>query len=131
MLLFLIILNLLQLNNLDRLTMNQKNTLDEKTITYTYEDLGTVQVTFKDGLVNFEWIAGPFAGMGRTGITYNAKLVAPGMWFVNWYEKNDASFVTLLINLNDQKVHSSGLLNATKEDEAILFHEAHIKETNL
>ncbi len=111
--------------------MNQKNTLDEKTITYTYEDLGTVQVTFKDGLVNFEWIAGPFAGMGRTGITYNAKLVAPGMWFVNWYEKNDASFVTLLINLNDQKVHSSGLLNATKEDEAILFHEAHIKETNL
>ncbi|MCA6075048.1 MoaF-related domain-containing protein [Fulvivirga sedimenti] len=109
--------------------MNQTNPLDGKTITYTYDDLGTVRVSFKDGLVSFEWIAGPFAGMGRTGIDYNAKLIVPGIWFINWYEKNDASFVTLLINLNDQKVHSSGLLNATKDDEAILFHEAKIESS--
>ena len=105
--------------------------LNGESITYTYDDLGTVRVDFQDGLVGFEWIAGPFTGMKRTSIPYMSKLVAPGLWFVNWYEKNDASLVTILINLSDQKVHSSALLNATKDDEAILFHEASINQTTL
>ncbi len=102
----------------------QSHILDGTEIEYTYPDEGAVVVTFYEGLVKFNWIAGPASGEKGGGHAYRARKISDDEYFVNWHELDTHDFVTLLINFKTKKVYGSALL---AKDESVIFDEAKIQ----
>lgn len=111
--------------------MNNSNTLDGNSVTYNYPDLGTVKVDFYDGLLKYEWIEGQFAGMKSEGYTYQAKEIADKIYMFNWLEKPHYSFITVVLNLAQNTMQSSAILQPQTEQEMLLFHSGIIKNHTL
>ena len=108
----------------------ESHILDGTEVEYTYPDEGTVVVTFYDGLVKFNWIAGPFSGASGSDFIYRARQIAEGEFFVNWHESSTQDFVNLLINFNTGKVYGSALLRYATENESIIFDAAEIQRAD-
>jgi hypothetical protein len=100
--------------------------LDGTRMVYTYPEMGTVRVSFADGSVSFEWIAGALEGESGTDFPYRARKVGDDQFFVNWHEPDTRGFVTLLINFQAQRVCSSVLAAYATDGEQVLFHGAAI-----
>jgi hypothetical protein len=111
--------------------MNDSQTLDGNSITYNYPDLGTVKVDFYDGLLTYEWTEGHFAGMKREGYPYQSKLIGDKIYMFSWLEKPHYSFVTVVLNLAQNTMQSSAILNPQTEEEMSLFHSGIIKKHTL
>jgi hypothetical protein len=101
--------------------------LDGAIFEYTYAELGTVVVEFYDGLVKFQWIAGALQGEAGEGFAYLAKQISASHYLANWHEPEARAFVTLFIDLQENRVHSSVLAAYTTEDEQVWLHEAVLK----
>lgn len=106
--------------------MKQSKNLDGSSFTYTYPELGTVKIDFYDGLLKYEWIAGPHNGTKGDGSAYMAKKINENSYFINWLEKSNSSFVTLAIDIDLGIVHASALINPRTDGEMVLFHDADI-----
>lgn len=113
------------------LLAEDQNNIDGTTVTYTYKDLGTVEVAFYNGLIKYEWIAGAFKGIKGQDYDYNSKKIGRKMYLIHWHQSVEASLVTLVIDFKKRTVYSSALLNSKSENEAILFHHANINAYNL
>jgi hypothetical protein len=100
--------------------------LDGTLMVYTYPEMGTVRVSFNNGSVSFEWIAGPIKGEAGEDFAYHARKVGDNQFFVNWHEPDAHGFVTLHIDFKAEHVHSSVLAAYATDDEQILFHKASI-----
>jgi len=93
---------------------------------YTYNELGTVRVSYDNGCVSFEWIAGALEGEAGKDFAYRARTVGDEQFFVNWHEPDVPGFVTLFIDFEARRVHSSVLAAYASAEEQILFHSASI-----
>ena len=109
--------------------MEEKNSgiLDGTLLEYTYPELGTVIVEFYNGLMRFEWIAGPLKGEVGKDFVYRARELGESRYFVSWHEPEQRGFVTLFADLEKGSVCSSVLAGYATEDEQVLFHEATIQ----
>jgi len=106
---------------------NAPQLLDGTELEYTYSDGGAVVLTFYDGLLKFRWIAGPFEGVTGEDLAYNARAVADDIFLVNWHDLDGPSFVSLVINLQQNTLYSSALLGYQTDGELSLFDEATIE----
>lgn len=109
----------------------QNPSLDGKSITYTYQELGTVRLDFMDGLVQFEWLKGPNAGYKGQDFPYKVKKVGPKTYLLNWMEKESSSLVTLFVNLKKSEIHSSAIISPGTEKEMVIWDSATIMDTNI
>ena len=113
----------------------QKISLDGKSVTYAYPELGTVRLDFSEGFVQFNWLNGPNAGDKGQGFPYQVKKVGEKAYFLKWTGKKDASsptsMVTVFLNLNAGEVHASALINPGTDAELILWDSATIIDTNI
>ena len=100
--------------------------LDGTTMQYTYSEMGTVRVSYENGCIGFEWIAGPLQGETGDGFTYRAREIGENRYFVNWHEPELPGFVTLYIDFEVGQVHSSVLAAYGSDDEQIHFDTASI-----
>ena len=100
--------------------------LDNTLIEYTYDELGTVRVIFKDGRVGFEWLAGPFQGEKGGDFEYRAMKLADQQFFVNWHEPDLPGFVTIVYDLGQHTACSSVLAAYGTESEQRHFEAARI-----
>jgi hypothetical protein len=100
--------------------------LDGTLMVYTYPEMGTVRVSFENGSVSFEWIAGPLQGESGKGFPYRARKVGDDQFFVNWHEPDARGFVTLHIDFKAECVRSAVLAAYATDDEQVLFHRARI-----
>ncbi len=103
--------------------------LDGKSFQYAYEDGGKVLLTFYDGKLKYNWLEGIFKGVEESGLTYIARRVSESQYLVNWYDKGNNNFVTLLIDLHSLTLYSSALLYFNSEKEGTFFDEANIENT--
>jgi hypothetical protein len=90
--------------------------LDGITMQYTYSEMGTVRTAYDNGLISFEWLAGPLQGETGGGFVYRAREVGENRYFVNWHEPELPGFVTLYVDFDSGQVHSS-LIAAYGSDE--------------
>ena len=111
--------------------MNETNLLDGTTVTYTYEDLGTIELEIDNGLLTYEWKEGAFSGTIGKDHAYKARKISDKIYLIHWFESSRSSLITLVLNFKENQVHSSALLNPTTEEETILFHNATIQKQNL
>ncbi len=102
--------------------------LDGVSMRYSYSEMGTVQVTYRDGLIGFEWLAGPLQGATGEGFAYRAREIGDNRYFVSWHEPELPGFVTLCIDFDAGRVHSSVLAAYATEDEDIHFDTATIEQ---
>lgn len=100
--------------------------LDGTHMVYTYPEMGTVSVAYRDGSVSFEWTDGPLKGEAGEGFAYRACRVGEDQFFVNWHEPEVHGFVTLHIDFQAGHVHSSVLAGYATDEERVLFHRASI-----
>jgi hypothetical protein len=100
--------------------------LDGTLMSYSYPEMGTVRVTYRNGRVSFEWIDGPLKGQAGEDFAYRARKVGDDQFFVNWHEPDAHGFVTLHIDFQRGAVHSSVLAAYATDDEQVLFHRASI-----
>jgi len=98
--------------------------MDGTEVEYAYPDEGTVVVTFRNGGVNFLWIADPFTGSAGGPHPYRARQVSDEQYFVNWHESDTGDFVTLFIDIENMRVYGSALL---AEANTVIFDEAKIE----
>ena len=101
--------------------------LDGTLMVYTYPEMGTVRVSFENGSVSFEWVAGPLKGEAGEDFAYRARKIGDDQFFVNWHEPEAHGFVTLHIDFKAEQVHSSVLAAYSTEDERVFFHRASIE----
>jgi hypothetical protein len=106
--------------------MNNSQTLDGNSVTYKYPELGTVKIDFYNGLLKYEWLEGHFKGVIGEGHTYQSKLIGDQMYMFNWLEKPHYSFITVVLNLGQNTMQSSAILNPQSEQEMSLFHSGNI-----
>jgi hypothetical protein len=104
--------------------------LDGLELDYTYEGGGQVIASFARGRLNYRWLSGPFAGVEESGLNYQSRHVRDEIYLVNWHDKGNSNFVTLIIDLARKKVHSSALLYYGSENEVESFGEAAINQAS-
>jgi hypothetical protein len=100
--------------------------LDGTLMVYTYPEMGTVSVSYRNGSVSFEWVDGPLKGEAGKDFAYRARKVGDEQFFVNWHEPDAHAFVTLHIDFQTDRVHSSVLAAYATDEEQVLFHRASI-----
>ena len=102
------------------------NLLDGTLLEYTYSEMGTVRASYDNGYISFEWLAGPMSGQTGEGFPYRARKVGADQFFVNWHEPELPGFVTLYVDFEAGRVHSSLIAGYGSEDEQIHFDTASI-----
>jgi hypothetical protein len=104
----------------------ESGVLDGTRMVYTYPEMGTVRVSYADGKMGFEWLAGPLEGESGKDFAYRARALGDDRFFVSWHEPEAHGFVTLYIDFRAEIVHSSVLAAYATDDEQVLFHSASI-----
>lgn len=100
--------------------------LDGTLMSYSYPEMDTVRVTYRNGCVSFEWIDGPLKVQAGEDFAYRARKDGDDQFFVNWHEPDARGFGTLHIDFQRGRVHSSVLAAYATDDEQVLFHRASI-----
>ena len=100
--------------------------LDGLELDYTYEGGGQIIASFSHGRLKYRWLSGPFEGVEESGLNYQSRHVRDEIYLVNWHDKDNSNFVTLIIDLARNKIHSSALLYYGSENEVESFAEAAI-----
>lgn len=104
--------------------------LDETSFDTYYETGSRVHIEFKEGQIISKWIAGP--GQDATGQeNYRSKKIADKMYVVNLLKTTSHSFVTLIIDFNQNALYASAIRSVGTKDEAIFLEEATIEHLHL
>jgi len=104
--------------------------LDGLELDYTYEGGGQIIASFSHGRLKYRWLSGPFEGVEESGLNYQSRHVRDEIYLVNWHDKDNSNFVTLIIDLARKKIHSSALLYYGSENEVESFAEAAINQAS-
>ncbi len=104
--------------------------LDGTELEYTYTVRGTVVIAFYDGKLRYRWTAGPLAGTEEKDRVYRSRRIGDELYLVNWHDTENRNVVTLVINLRENVVHSSGLAGYGTVREAVLFDQAVIQRVS-
>ena len=100
--------------------------LDGTSMQYTYSEMGTVQTSYNDGRISFEWLKGPLQGQTGGGFIYRSREVGEYQFLANWHEPDPPGFVTLFIDFKAGQVHSSLIAAYGSDEEQIHFDSASI-----
>jgi MoaF N-terminal domain len=101
--------------------------LDGTSLDVYYESGSQVHVEFKEGQIISKWIAGP--GQNATGQeSYRSIKIADKMYVVNFLKTPSHSFVTSIIDFNQNRLYTSAIRNAGTNDEVIFLEGASIDQ---
>ena len=112
------------------MTITSAQPPDGLELDYTYEGGGQIILSFSHGRLKYRWLSGPFEGVEESGLNYQSRHVRDEIYLVNWHDKGNSNFVTLIIDLARKKVHSSALLYYGSEKEVESFAEAAINHAS-
>ncbi len=104
--------------------------LDGTELEYTYTDGGAVVLSFYDGKLKYRWTAGPFAGTEVADLVYKSRRIGDELYLVSWHDVDNLNFVTLVINLQQNVLHSSAVVGYGTDREVTLFDGAIIERVN-
>ena len=108
----------------------EEQILDGKELEYIYSDGGKVVLSFYDGLLKYRWVAGPFEGDKEKDLPYQSREIRDGQYVINWHDKQNSNFVTLILDLSRNALQSSAILDYDGENEIVLFDVATIERVN-
>ena len=101
--------------------------LDGAEFEYYYQNGSAVAISFYSGKLKYKWIAGVFEGVEEKDLAYDSRKIGEDLYLVNWHDKNNSNFVTLIVNLQQNVLYSSALVYYGTEREIALFDGAIIE----
>lgn len=105
--------------------------LDGKSFTYQYQSGSAIEISFQDGKLTYQWIAGRSTGKPVRTYPYKSRQLDQGVYLVNWHEPTLKNFITLVYNLNNNTCASSVIVNYGSEESFQAFDGGiieHVKE---
>ncbi|APD06847.1 hypothetical protein UJ101_01328 [Flavobacteriaceae bacterium UJ101] len=117
-----------------RKTVNEKqpeHLLDGTSMNYYYQNGTGIHFEFYNGMIKYEWIAGPRKGHGNKDLKYASRKVGDKMYLMSWLEEAHPDYVTLLFNFNNNVVYSSAILRFGTKDQFTLFDGGIIENLKL
>ncbi|WP_019615395.1 MoaF-related domain-containing protein [Psychromonas ossibalaenae] len=105
--------------------------LDGSIVEYQFQHGGAVRLELYDGLLKYEWTAGPMKGNNNKDLPYRSRKIADKMYMVNWYEQSKLDYITLVLNFNNNVMHASGILNIGSEKQFSTFAGGILDEVKL
>lgn len=102
---------------------DQTNFLDGKTIDYTYEGGWRFRVRFGDGRVGYEFLGETEGEVSNANenIPYQARQIREGLYHVVWHETDIGDLVSLVIDIENERIYSAALLGYREADVALHF----------
>lgn len=107
--------------------------LDGTSFNYFYQNGSGLRIAFYDGMVQYEWIAGPRTGNRAADLAYRSRQMAEDLYLVSWHEPSKPDYVTLVVNLNNNVIYSSSILRYGTDDELVVYQGGiieHVQRTN-
>lgn len=95
--------------------------LDGTALEFYYQNGSGISISFYDGKLRYEWIAGPPKGNMGKDIPYRSRKIGDEMYIVNFHEKHKPDFVTLVFNLKQNVMYSSAILRYGTDKEMVSF----------
>ncbi len=97
-------------------------------IEYTYTSGDRVILAIGLTTLDFEWFGGHLDGTRIGGLDYICKETRQGQFLVKWHNLNANSFVTLLIDIKENKIYGSAIVEYLSDDPFEIFDEATITQ---
>ena len=95
--------------------------LDGIGFNYFYQNGSGIQIAFYNGMVQYEWIAGPRTGNRGEDIPYDSRQLGDDLFLVSWHEPEKPDYLSLVINLENNVIYSSAILRYGTENELVVF----------
>ncbi|MCP4319274.1 MAG: hypothetical protein GY789_25635 [Hyphomicrobiales bacterium] len=98
--------------------------MDGMTIDYTYSGGLHFVVTFRNGLASYRAV-GDTGGVSNRNddIPYESREIRPGLIHTVWHEANIGDLVSLVIDLDANRIHSAALLGYQADDRMLHFED--------
>jgi hypothetical protein len=84
--------------------------LDGTSFDYFYKAGGGLKIAFAEGKLQYEWISGPRKGNHAENIPYQSRRIGNEVYLVNWHQPDKPDFVSLVIDLKQNRLYSSAIL---------------------
>ncbi len=95
--------------------------LDGMSFIYQYQSGAAVDISFAEGKLTYQWIAGRNAGKPAKTYSYKSRKLGDGVFYVNWHEPDFKNFITLVYNFNTNTCASSVIVNYGSENPITAF----------
>ena len=105
-----------------------KQLMDGKTIRYTYSGGLAFEVRFADGLASYKALVDSGdVSSANENIPYQSREIRPGLIHTIWHEEAIGDVVSLVIDLDANKVFSAALLGYPADDRMVHFEDGVIE----
>lgn len=109
---------------------NDTQSIANKKIEYTYTTGDRVILAIGPTTLSFEWLGGHLDGTKIDGLNYICNETREGQFLIKWHNQNAHSFVTLLIDLEKNKVYGSAIVEYLGDEPFEIFDEATITQVS-
>ena len=91
-----------------------------------YESGNEVIYNFRDGKLEYKFIAGRMKGAFNKGLDFVSSRVADDIYLVSWHDEGNAFYMTLVLDLKNKKEHFTSIIGYANETPQTNFLEAEI-----
>ena len=81
---------------------------------------------FRDGKLEYRFVAGRMKGAFNEGLDFVSRRVADDIYLVSWHDTNNAFYMTLVLDLKNNKEHFTSIIGYANEVPQTNFLEADI-----
>jgi len=106
----------------------EESLMDGKSFIYQYQSGSAIDISFEDGKLTYQWIAGRNAGKPAKTYPYKSRKLGEGIYYVNWHEPKLKNFITLVYNFNNNTCASSVIVNYGSENPFTAFEGGIIEQ---
>jgi len=103
------------------LLKQEEHLLDDMSFVYQYQSGAAVDISFTEGKLTYQWIAGRNAGKPAKTYSYKSRKLENGVFYVNWHEPDFKNYITLVFNFNTNTCASSVIVNYGSENPITAF----------
>ena len=104
--------------------------LDGTSMSYYYQNGSAAEVEFINGQFNFKWTAWPAHGIEGSE-KYRSRKIGDKLYLINFMVEENSTFVTLVLNFNENVLSASALISPGSERERIMFKAGIIQNLTL
>ena len=120
-LLLFLITSFLQSNGQKIQLEDPEHLLDGYSFTYQYQSGDAIYIEFNDGELTYQWIEGRRKENPIKTFPYLSRMIDDNIYLVNWHEKNEKNFISLVFNLKNRVASSSVIVRYGNDDPIIAF----------
>lgn len=98
---------------------------------YQYQSGRAIHIEFHDDVLTYQWIAGSNKGKPAKTFTYESRLLDKDVYYVQWHEKDQKNFITLVFNLKNRMASSSAIVRYNRDEPITAFEGGIIERVHI